>query len=81
MKTSRWDASTGDGVDHTCTVERRAGGETLLPCAEALEWAYRCRDCIGMQAVITRCGWHAVNAPLKGGQLTTTAAMGNWSIN
>jgi hypothetical protein len=25
-------------------------------------------------------GWQAVNGPLKGGQLTTTPAMGNWSI-
>jgi hypothetical protein len=25
---------------------------------------------------MARCGWQAVNAPLKGGQLTTTAAMG-----
>ena len=31
--------------------------------------------------VIGWCGWQAVNAPYKGGQLTTTAAVGNWSIN
>jgi hypothetical protein len=31
--------------------------------------------------LICWCGRRAVNAPPKGGQLTTTAAMGNWSIN
>ena len=47
-----------------------------------------CGRCIRISMSATNCrcriagaGWQAVNAPLKGGQLTTTAAMGNWSIN
>jgi len=58
--------------------------KTFLPC-----WMHRPKRaadypsrCICLPAGICFwCGWQAVNAPLKGGLLTTTAAMGNWSIN
>jgi hypothetical protein len=46
---------------------------TLLPCKTSGGRAQQ--HCIRLLRRIARCGWQAVNAPLKG-QLTTNAAMG-----
>jgi hypothetical protein len=54
-------------------------GETLLPCSDAADRGGlgNYRHCIGMPVRrIASAGWQAVNAPLKGGRLTTTAAIG-----
>jgi hypothetical protein len=59
---------------------RRKGGTataipTLLPCKPP-GGTQNTNPVVGMPAAKAPCGWQAVNAPLTGGQLTTTAAMG-----
>jgi hypothetical protein len=59
----------GQGGDTLQLGIRPQAARQLPPAASACRWLFVCA------------GWQAFNAPLKGGQLTTTAAMGNWSIN
>jgi hypothetical protein len=63
----------------TLPEERRGECDTLLPCKTT--GGTNDSLVIGMPAVICLCRVAGGQCPLKGGQLTTTAAIGNWSIN